>query len=246
MQMISSHENEVSETQDIAAALPPPLPFTSKRIHLPVEIIFKIGKSLEVSDYRNFLQALWPKNDVNHIDPQRLWKLTTHQFTTTFCNGKELRVEYNWDPWREEDEQILINVNDMLPLFNGLLPPGVNEFTSISNLVNFARTTIHLEPCSDYRYASCQCHSGNDEDLTTDRPFVKPEVGDCENGHFHHYCSDHLADWLEFFLATSVLIRETGKCRDLETGNAFLIILSYISYVQGANVQVLPLMDVPQ
>lgn len=245
MKMISSNENEAVENQDIAA-LPPPLPFTSKQIHLPLELIFKIGKSLEFPDYRHFLQALWPKNDVNHIDPRRLWKLSTHQFTTTFCNGKKLQVEYNLDPWRKEDEQILINVNDMLPLFHGLLPPDVSEFTSISNLVNFARTTAHADACSDYKYASCRCHLQNDEDLMMDRPFVQPQVGDCENGHFHHYCSDHLADWLKFFLATSVLLRETGKFRDEETARAFIIILMYIIFVQGANVDDLWSTDVLQ
>lgn len=241
MEMILSNKNEV-ETQVIAAPSPP-LPFTSKQIHLPLEIIFKIGKSLEFPDYRNFLQALWPKNDVNHIDPGRLWKLTTHQLTTTFCNGKKLRVEYNMDPWREEDEQILINVNDLLPLFHGLLPPRVGEFTSISNLVNFARTSVHLDTCSDYQHASCKCHLQNEEDVIMDRPFAEPEVGDCENGHFHHYCSNHLADWLKFFLTTSVLIRETGKCRDKATGDAFSMILMYINHVQGANVQDSALMD---
>lgn len=187
--MISSNENEVVETQDIAA-LPPPLPFTSKQIHLPLEIIFKIGESLELADYRNFLQALWPKNDVNDVDPRRLWKLTTHQFTTTFCNGKKLRVEYNLDPWREEEERILINVNDILPLFHGLVPPGVSEFTSISNLFNFAKTNVHLDACLDYQHASCRCYLQNDDDLRMDRPFIKPNVGDCENHHFHHYCAD--------------------------------------------------------
>lgn len=237
---MSSNENKVVENQDIAA-LPPPLPFTSKQIHLPLELIFKIGEPLEFPDYRNFLQALWPKNDVNHIDPRRLWKLTTHQFTTTFCNGKKLRVEYNLDPWREEDEQILINVNDVLPLFHGLFPPGVSEFTSISNLVKFARTTVHLEACSNYQYASCTCHLQDDEDLMMDRPFVQPQVGDCENGHFHHYCADHLADWFKFFLATSVLLRETGEFRDEKTAGAFFIILMYISYVQGPSRQDLSL-----
>ncbi|AHY22018.1 repeat element 27 [Diadegma semiclausum ichnovirus] len=243
MKMMFRNENEsVLEKQDIAA-LPPPLPFTSKQIHLPLELIFEIGKSLELPDYRNFLQALWPKNDVNHIDPQRLWKLTTHEFTTTFCNGKKLRVEYNFDPWREEDERILINVHDMLPLFHGVLPSDVGEFTSISKLVNVARTSVHMDACSDHQYASCRCHLKNDEDQMMDGPFVKPEVGDCENGHFHHYCSEHLADWFKYFLATSVLLRETGKCCDEETAKAFLIILMYISYVQQANVQDLPLTD---
>lgn len=242
MEIISSNENGVEETQDIAAP-PPPLPFTSEKIHLPLEMIFEIGKFMEFPDYRNFLQALWPETDVNHIDPRRLWKMTTHQLTTTFCNGKKLRVEYNLDPWREENEQILINVNDMLPLFHGLLPPDVGEYTSISNLVNFARTAVHLEQCSEYRYASCKCHLQNDEDVRMDGPFVRPEVSDCEKGHFHHYCADHLADWLECFLATSVLFRETGKFCDEQTAGAFLIILKYITYVQEAKVQDLP--DVP-
>lgn len=218
--MISNNEYEVMETPDIAAPPPPPT-FTSKEIYLPLEMIFETGKSLKFPDYRNFLQALWPKNDVNHIDPRRLWKLTTHHFTTSFCNGKKLRVEYNLDPRRDEDEQILINVQDLLPLFHRLLPPRVGEFTSISNLVNFARTSVHLNACSDYRHASCKCHLQNNEGVMMDGPFIQPEVGDCENGHFHHYCSNHLADWLKFFLSTSVLIRETGKCRDKETGDAF-------------------------
>lgn len=243
MQIISNNENEVTEQTEDIAELPPPLPLTSKGIRLPLEMIFGIGKFLKFADYRNFLQALWPKNDVNDIDPRRLWKMTTHQFTTTFCNGKKLRVEYNLDFWREENEQILIKVNDLLPLFHGLLPPGVGEFTSISNLVNFARTTVHLDQCSDYEHASCECHHQYDENEIMDRPFVQPDVGDCENGHFHHYCSDHLADWLEVFLATSVLLRKTGKCCDDQTGAAFLIILKYITYVQGANVQNLMPMD---
>lgn len=236
MLIISISENEVLGTEDIPVP-PPPLPFTSKQIHLPLEIIFKIGKSLEFPDYRNFLQALWPKNDVNQIDPRRLWNLTTHEFTTTFWNGKELPVKYNWDPWRGEDEQILINVNDMVPLFAEHLPPGVRGFTSISNLVNFARTTVHLEVCSEYRYASCRCHLANDADLMMNGPFVQPEVGDCGDRHFHHWCSDHLADWIEFFLATSIVLCETGECRDERTARIFSDILLYITNIRGANVR---------
>lgn len=235
-QMLSSNEDEVAETR-AAAALPPPLPFTSERIRLPLEMIFKIGENLELLDYRNYLQALWPKNDVYDIHPRRLWHLSTHQFTTMFCNGKQLRVEYNMDPSREEDEQILIKVNDVLPLFDEAFPPNLrHEFLSISELAQYARTGVHLDRCSDYRHAACECHLHNGEDLMMDRPFVPPEVEDCENGHFHHYCSHHLADWLKFFLAPSVMLRETGQCGDEETRRAFVTILMYITYVRKAHV----------
>lgn len=194
----------------VQVALPqdtPPRPVTTKDIVLPLDIILHMAEYLTFDDFRNFIRSLWPKNDENHVVRAKLWQLSTHRYTIRFINGKELEIEYNFDRSRLTEERILLNVNNLLPVFGGIVSAALDEFTNIPKLCEFVGMHVHLNVCSKRQHTSCPCHRGCIETVD-DEAVVGPLVETCKYRHFHHFCSAHVSYWLKNFLHSSIMRRE--------------------------------------
>lgn len=215
---------------------PPPPPFlTSEEIVLPMELILNMGNFMKFEDYRNFIRSLWPNNDEGELVRTKLWQMSTYRFTTKFLNGKLLEVEYNFDPSRKTEDRILINVEYLLPLFGGLVPPAMNKFSTLTELLYFVRIHIHLNMCSNYRRAYCPCHLRNNERHSAGA-FTKPAVNVCRHGHFHHYCSQHVIHWMIFSLGTLIWDRHVGGFCNEDVIEEFLYFLDNIVSFRGLDV----------
>nr|BAF45599.1 c7-2.1 [Tranosema rostrale ichnovirus] len=51
----------------------------------------------------------------------------------------------------------------------------------------------------------------SNDDKEFNESFVKPSVDECGNGHFHHYCWEHVISWLSNFLEPAILLRESKQ-----------------------------------
>lgn len=180
----------------------------SKEIALPKNVALCLGMSkfLSFADFRSLVRSVWPNNDESNIIRAKLWQLSTHIAELPFINGKQLSIEFNYNPWRNNQDCILINVESLLPIFGGIMPAAVDKFTSLSKIENFVRLHVHLNTCSDYRHHSCSCHLKN-YNLENARAFAKPSVAECKFGHFHHYCSEHVSHWIKFFLPSLLMAK---------------------------------------
>ncbi len=109
---MNSRKRKISEV----SSSPPVL--TSRQIVLPEDIILYMANFLCFVDYRSFIRALWPNNDESNIVQEQLWKLLIpDRITTTFINGKRLEIEFDYDPWRAKEDEVLINLESLLPVF---------------------------------------------------------------------------------------------------------------------------------
>ncbi|BAF45626.1 f3.2 [Tranosema rostrale ichnovirus] len=217
--------NSRQSRTSLVSPLPPVL--TSKEIVLPADIILYMAKFLCFADFRSFIRSLWPNNDEDDIIREKLWQLSTNSITTIFINGKQLKVIYNFDSSRTEENRNLVSVNSLLPLFGGIVLPAMDSFTSVSKLCSFVKMHVHLNMCSAYQHASCPCHLANSDEQCGEK-FVRPSVDTCDYGHFHHYCFQHLIHWLDIVLSTSIVLRETGKKYVNEDGSEnFVVILPH-------------------
>lgn len=179
-----------------------------KKTALPMDIILHLSTYLNLVDYRSFVKSIWPNDDEDDIVKEKLWRMSTHQFTDAFMNGKPLTIEYNYDASRIKKDRILFNMNYLLPVFGGVAPPAANLFTNLSKLYAFIEMHVNLDMCSGGQHASCRCREMNDGDSCVSPFEQRPEK--CKRGHFHHYCSLHIRHWFDVCLATSVLLREAG------------------------------------
>lgn len=206
--------SEIRETFEAPPSLLPPF-LTSKQIVLPLEMILYMAKFMKYQDYRSFIQSLWPNNDECEMVRKELWKLSTYKFEIVFLNGKRLQVEYNFDPARIEEDRLLINVDCLLPAIGYSAPPDMDRFVNLANLTDVVRMQLPLNMCSNFQHASCPCHLGNfDEGRAADALFVKPAVDACQYGHHHHYCQEHVAQWMIFSLGIVIVHQQVGDALD--------------------------------
>ncbi|BAF45697.1 repeat element protein-c18.1 [Ichnoviriform fugitivi] len=229
--MKSLDNNPLSKTPAV-----PPLP-ASVKVSVPLKKIFQTAEFLDSQEYKSFIQKLLPNT---HVPPEiqaQLWRMSTHRFTTTFLNGKPLVIRYNYDPSRVEEERVLFDIDSLLPVLGGTVPPAVSRFATPSQIHSFVKKHVHLNLCSDREYASCPCHLGYDQAQV--KAFVQPAVDACHDGCFHHYCSQHVGHWLTLYLVQVVLLRErrASSTHDSDAAESFLVFLSETVYFRGFNVQ---------
>lgn len=219
------------------AGASPPLPsFTSKQIVLPLEVVFYISKFLKFNDIRSFIQSLWPNGHESDIARRILWQLSTNRCTTWFINGKQLKIEYNFDPSRVKEERVLVNVNCLLPVFGGIVMPAVEEFSSLRNLQDFVRMHVHVNMCSNCEYASCPCHLRNVDRRDNYEPFRHGLTDMCNHRHFHHYCSQHVSHWLAFVMDFCIPLRQAGESIDDNRIEGYLHFLGHEVSFEGLDV----------
>lgn len=230
--MSSSYESETRRLE-----LPVPrLGSSDKQVILPIDMILYIARFMDIVDYKNFIRALWPGKEGSY-DPDvqaKLWQLSTHRFTTLFINGKSLEIEYNFDPDRTSDP-ILINSDCLRPVFGWLVPPGNEQFLSVTSLKHFVHIYVHLNQCSRSQYASCPC--GENVDNQTARAFRKPQMSTCKEQHFHHYCSYHVNYWLNK-LVPSILHIEKNGVFDKDATEDFIPFLDTKVFFRGSEMQI--------
>lgn len=194
-------------------------------IVVPLDIILYLGGFLRFQDYRNFVRSFWPAGDESDIVWNKLWQLSTHKIAMTFLNGKRLQIEYNFDASRPKQDRILYNVETLRPVFGGVVPPGTNQFLSASRLQNFIRMHVHLDMCTGRQHAACLCHKFKCGTYSGVR-IVKPSEVVCGSEHFHHYCSQHVRNWLNFYLASNVALREMPSLFNEDMAESFLLFMS--------------------
>ncbi|BAF45701.1 repeat element protein-c18.3 [Ichnoviriform fugitivi] len=200
-------------------------PSTLEPDELPVDIILYMSKFLSFANFYRFVQSLWPHQDLSDVIESRLWRMSTHKIAITLFGGKEMELEYNYDPFRPEDTRILINLDTLPPVFGAIAAPTEEQFTTIMNLFNIIKIHVHSESCSKRPEASCQCRWINDNSQDDGAP-LEPSTDPCECGYVHYYCSLHVRYWLDFYSATSVLLREMKHFSDVDTTQSFLHVLS--------------------
>ncbi len=211
--VIVMDRQEEEETSEAA-----PLPCsTSKQTVLPMNEILEMAKSLSFEDYRSFVRSLWLTDDEReYIVRDQLWKMSTHRITTTFINGNRLDIEYNYDGARKRKDRYLVNMDSLSPIFGGMSVPWKEKFVSISTCTDFIEMHVHLNMCSGGRYSSCACPG---ETLVGKRILTCAEHSEvtCKYEHVHHYCAQHVRQWLLLILDSSIIHSEniTEKFLDL-------------------------------
>ncbi|AHY21950.1 repeat element 11 [Diadegma semiclausum ichnovirus] len=216
---------ETSKNKVLRAPLALRRPPLVKEIFVPLDIILYLAGYLKFEDYRNFVRSFWPANDECDIVRKTLWQMSTHKIAATFLNGERSEIEYNFDASRDKQHRILFNVETLSPVFGRVVPPGTDKFLAVPRLQNFIRMHVHLNMCSGQRYAACLCHKLKCSSYTG-VPIVKPPEIACKYGHFHHYCWQHVTNWLNFYLTPNVLLRETSDLYDEDMAESLLLFIS--------------------
>lgn len=203
-------------------------------IVVPVDILLYMSAFFTFTNYQSLIRAFWPDGGEDELIQKKLWKMSCHKLEATFYNGRNLTIEYNFDARREGRHCVLIKVECLLPIFGGVMPAGLEEFASILELDKFIEDNVDLEKCSSYRHVCCPCHLG----LTRDEfpiLFMEPALSECEKGHFHHYCMEHVISWLGNYLHTLILLRESKELFDEEIAEQYAFFPSTIPYFQSGS-----------
>lgn len=132
MKVLEYKTLQTHSPENVPGPLPSPFPY---------DVILHMSGYLKFEDYINFVRALWPHGDEDDSVRNKLWQLSTRSIILEFCNGKPLKVEYNYDPDRETEDRILINVENLLPTFGGAVPARW-EFVSVSQLKGFIKREV--------------------------------------------------------------------------------------------------------
>ncbi len=154
---------------------------------------------------------------------EKLWQLSTHKFEAKFFNGKPLEIEYNFDPARPEEDRVFISLDSLVPVFGGVLPEpsAAGTFAAVWEMFEFVESSVHLNKCPARRRP--QCYPG---------PYENPSVDKCRYGHFHHYCWLHVVNWLDLYLKTTILLRESKELFDEEIARQYSSVTEDIVYYQ--------------
>lgn len=203
-----------------------PTPIANAALPDNVILCLCMSEFLSFADFRSFVRSVWPDSNESDVIRARLWQLSTYTAEVPFITGERLSIQFNYDPWREIQDCILINVETLTPIFGRVMHQAVEKFTSVSKLENFVSMHVHLNTCSDYRYRSCQCHLKTCNPNEARAFAIMPSDEDCKFGHFHHYCSRHVNDWLKFFVNPWLIAVEENKAPDENTVQSYLYFLS--------------------
>lgn len=195
-----------------------------------------MAKFLCFEDYRCFIRSLWPHGNESDCVRQKVWQLSTYQCAYMFINGKSLVIEYNFDSSRIKEDRILINFDSLLPVFGGIVPSTMDKFQGVPKLTKFVKMHVHLDMCSEGERASCPCHLVN-EDGRGYEMYVKPLVDACEYGHFHHYCSQHVSNWLNILEKTLITLRQMRGFFDEDVAKTFVLSLDDAVYCRGIEMR---------
>lgn len=164
------------------------------------DVILHMSGYLEFEDYRNFVRALRPHGDEDDTVRKKLWQLSTRSISVEFCNGQLLEVEYNYDPERKREDRILINVENLLSIFRGVVPPASWEFVSVWQLKRFIKRQIFF---SQHPWARCAFRNEEDTSYTCIWYTHTSE----ERRHSHPLLWKHVYWWVNEHLEPMIKLR---------------------------------------
>ncbi|ULM71599.1 repeat element 5 protein [Diadegma fenestrale ichnovirus] len=179
--------------------------------YLPCDVFLHMSQFLQFEDYRNLIEAYWPDGGEDELIRRRLWKLSTRTYSTSFFNGKELQVEFNYDAKRPKEDRILLNVETLLPITGPIFSTADMDdqlWMNPSKLSDIVCTRYDMDRCSDYRYANCDCCERLHKTVVYPDSFGELSGYECPHGHFHHYCIHHVSWWLTRYLRTSIQLQQ--------------------------------------
>ncbi len=135
--------------------------------------------------------------------------LPTQSIVAVFLNGKPIVVEYAFDPSRKRNDCVLVDWRCLFPVIGGIVASEESNMISVSKIIDRMKKHLSTNVCSNHQQA-CPCHLVNDSDEEAYENFVKPEVDECEFGHSHHFCTDHVISWLYHYLYPMILLKESA------------------------------------
>lgn len=155
-------------------------------------------KNISVMTEWSLIRAMWPKSEKAGTSQELQRQPSTSKFRATFLNGKEIEVEYTYQRKGLHQDRIKINLQGLLPVFGGIMPPGVMNFNNISDVKDFLKKTPDLRKCSNGIYTPCSDSGPNWDQYGTK----------CYSDHFHHYCPAHVNAWFKYYLTKTIMLRE--------------------------------------
>ncbi|ULM71609.1 repeat element 10 protein [Diadegma fenestrale ichnovirus] len=171
---------------------------------LPYDIILYMSEFMNFQDYKNFILALWPNGGKDHAISAKLWRLSTYKYNEEFCNKKNFYIEFNYDPARTREDRLLINVESLIPAFDGISLPVDAKFLSVPRLNKFIikqiRSTKTLRPqpaASNAQHTSYRC--------TWYTHTLE------ERSHSHHLIWKHVYWWLNEHVTVRMLRHVQAK-----------------------------------
>lgn len=207
--------------------------FLIKKV-LCVDLIVYLGNFMKFKDYVTFIRVLWPNHDEDETVRAKLWRMSTHRLRCMFLNGKYLEIEYNYDHTKEYMEDILVNVNTLLPVFGGLVPRGMKTFVHPWRFHKFVTKELRLNECCGHVYASCPCHL--DIDSAAAGEYEPLADNGCTEGHFHHFCEKHVSTWILTYLLDTITDSAGGPVNE-EFYRKRAGLLGNVIYFQGTKIQ---------
>lgn len=156
--------------------------------------------------------------------PEESLAQPTQIIVAVFFNGKQIAVEYTFDPSRKEENCVLVNWRCLFPVIGGIVPSEVSAAVSIPKLIETLKQHVSGNVCSDHQQA-CPCHLVEEDDEEAYENFVKPASDDCVFGHSHHYCTDHVISWLRHYLYPMILLEESAQLFQKEITIQYKVLL---------------------
>lgn len=222
-----------SEESTIPVLPAPSSTLSARSIFQLLHVTCSTVKLLKFKSYPHITQSLCRIAKKTNIIRKMQCKASTQKLEATFLNGKRLTIQYFFDPTRLNRESVLIKRDCLLPIFGGVVPATLDEFSSISEICSFVKRQIHLDECQDGRQAYCPCHPLHDSGQFYG--IVKPVVDECPHQHFHHYCWKHVVSWVYNYLNLLILLRESKELFDEEIAELYSFFPNDILYFQTGN-----------
>lgn len=158
-----------------------------------------------------FISAMLRNDKEAGTSQEQLGQLSRRKFEATFLNGKEIEVEYDYDPGRLHRDRVKINLQDLLRVFGGItMPPDGRKFVSTFDAEDCLKTNPNLHECSGGTFIHC---SHFDAELEKEG-----DMSPCD--HFHHYSPRHVDAWFKFYLTTAIMLREGAHAEVFELESA--------------------------
>ncbi|ULM71587.1 repeat element 2 protein [Diadegma fenestrale ichnovirus] len=179
------------------------------------------------------MQLLWTAHQETSVRQEILCKWPIHNLDVTFLDGTPMKIEYIFDPTRQNRDYVFVKVDCLLPILGGAMPSSTEGFASLIELCFFVKEKVNLVECQNFQHASCLCHLiREDQDVPDPEFVVKPSVDACEHQHFHHFCWKHVVSWLYNYLNLLILLQESKQHFDKEIAHLYSKFPDHIVYFQ--------------
>ncbi|AHY21945.1 repeat element 7 [Diadegma semiclausum ichnovirus] len=224
------HTIIIMDSEEPNVSLPSSATSKMRRILKPVNGIHFCCNFLKSKRWTTCMQSLWTDHQKTREIP---CKLPIHNLDVTFLDGTPMKIEYVFDPTRQNRDYVFVKLDCLLPVLGGAMPSTTDGLASISELCCFVRKEVHLDECQNFQHASCLCGLIREDQDVPDPVFVvKPSVDACEHQHFHHFCWKHVVSWLYNYLNLWILVQESKQHFDEEIPHLYSMFPDHIVHFQ--------------